>query len=229
MDQQEPTVVGDEHEATQQVLRRLRTDVPRDWVLTDRPPVPDLARLTRRRLGHADAGLRVADPGRDAATVAAWMARPHLAETWDQAWSAGQWARDWRERLAGTYSLPLILLYRGDEVGYLEVYRPARDEISRCYAARPHDLGFHIAVGKPELTGKGLFSPLLPILADALIEADPECHLVLVEPDARNLRAHRALRSAGWADDGEVQQRSDRRARLFHWSDRELVLEVHDA
>lgn len=220
---------GNGQEATRRVLARLRTDVPRDWVLADGPPVPDLVRFTRDRLGHADVELRVADPEGDAEMVAAWMARPHLVATWDQAWPARRWADDWRERLAGTYSVPLILLYRGIAAGYVEVYRPARDEIGRCYAARPHDLGFHIAIGEPAMTGRGVFSPLLPIMADALIDADPRCHLVVVEPDARNTGVHRALRSTGWVDDGEVQQRVDRRVRIFHRSDRRVALDLRDA
>lgn len=121
MGREEQTTGGNGQEAGRYVLARLRTDVPRDWVLAEGPPVPDPARFTRHRLGHADAELRVADPDRDAAMVATWMARPHLVATWDQAWSAWRWARDWRKQLAGTYSVPLILLYRGSETGYVEV------------------------------------------------------------------------------------------------------------
>lgn len=191
------------------VLHRLRTDVPREAVLADPPPVPDSLPAT------PDMGLRRAEPEADAERVETWMDRPHLRETWEQPWPAERWARTWRAMLSGTYSVPLILTYRGRDVGYVEVYRPLRDEIGAAYRSEPHDLGFHIAVGEPDLTGRGIFSPFLAALAGALLAADPECRTVLVEPGVDNAPMHRALRKSGWTDCGEVQQRADRRVRLF--------------
>lgn len=78
------------------------------------------------------------------------------------------------------------------------------------------------------MTGRGSVSPLLPIVPDALIAADPRYHLVIVEPDARNSRVHRALHSTGWGDDGEVQRRDDRRVRIFHRPDRRIAPDLHD-
>lgn len=100
-------------------------------------------------------------------------------------------------------------------MGYVEIYRPHRDEIGSSYLSQPHDLGAHIAIGKPELTGHGIFSSFLSKLAAALLEQDPQCQLVLGEPDYRNTRTHRALAKASFQDFGERQQRADRRVRLF--------------
>ncbi|MDN6814507.1 MAG: acetyltransferase, partial [Corynebacterium variabile] len=126
-----------------------------------------------------------------------------------------RWAEDWRAKLATTYSVPLILSLRGEDIGYMEIYRPHRDEIGAVYASEPHDLGLHIAVGDPELVGQGIVGPMLGALPPALLDADPECRVVVGEPDHRNGRVHAVLRREGWIDRGERQQRPDRRVRLF--------------
>ncbi|WP_312776168.1 GNAT family N-acetyltransferase [Corynebacterium variabile] len=194
------------------VLSRLRTDLPATSVLPSQPPVPVLTGE------FADFALRVASPSpdsADAALVAEWMSRPHLVETWEQPWGPERWAEDWRAKLATTYSVPLILSLRGEDIGYMEIYRPHRDEIGAVYASEPHDLGLHIAVGDPELVGQGIVGPMLGALPPALLDADPECRVVVGEPDHRNGRVHAVLRREGWIDRGERQQRPDRRVRLF--------------
>lgn len=193
-------------------LSRLRTDLPATSVLPSQPPVPVLTG------GFADFAFRVASPSpdsADAALVAEWMSRPHLVETWEQPWGPERWAEDWRAKLATTYSVPLILSLRGEDIGYMEIYRPHRDEIGAVYASEPHDLGLHIAVGDPELVGQGIVGPMLGALPPALLDADPECRVVVGEPDHRNGRVHAVLRREGWIDRGERQQRPDRRVRLF--------------
>lgn len=198
------------------LLPRMRTDLPQEWILGEPPPIPDLPRFTVPRLGHALLTLRCADQAADADMVAMWMCMPHLVETWGQAWQAERWRSHVRAQLVGTYSVPVIMLCAGTPVGYMEIYRAARDEVGRCYRSEPHDLGFHIAVREPGLTGQGLFSPLLPILADALMLADPLCEVVVVDPDVDNIYMHRALSRHGWLGGGEFQPRPDRRIRLFY-------------
>lgn len=151
----------------------------------------------------------------DPALVAEWMNRPHLLETWEEPWPAEHWRRIWRAQFATTYSVPVVVSYRGAPACYVEIYRPHRDEIAGCYRSHPHDLGFHIAVGDPSLTGHGIFSAFMDRLAEALLDADPCCEAVLIEPDHRNRRMHAAARKLGWCDCGERQQRADRRVRLF--------------
>jgi hypothetical protein len=113
--------------------------------------------------------------------------------------------------------VPVIVSYRGRDVGYMEIYRPHRDEIGKVYRSQPHDLGWHVAIGDASLTSNGIFGPFLRDLTTALMAADPECRLVIVEPDAGNERVHHGLRAFGAVDAGEWQQRADRRVRLFLW------------
>lgn len=171
------------------ILPRLRTNLGPDSVLDAPPPVPPEA---------AGMTLRVVDPsGGDPSLISGWMNRRHLAETWDQAWDADRWRRDAEARLAGTYSSPCIIGYRGRPIGYLEIYRPHRDEVGRLYPSEPHDLGIHIAVAEPEMMGLGLFPPFLHGLIDALFAADPACRTMVADPDHRNARVRGAIDKLG--------------------------------
>lgn len=194
------------------VLSRLRSDLPDSEILPDPPPVP-----VEYEQGSDGITLRRADPQRDAEAVSVWMNRPHLVQTWDQAWPAERWAADWRAKLSTTYAVPLIMSYEGEDVGYMEVYRPRRDEIGMAYRSEPHDLGFHVAVGEETLTGKGIFGPFVGDFASRLLQADPRCRLVMAEPDVSNDRVHRVMSRGGGVDAGQWQQRADRRVRLFFW------------
>lgn len=237
--QPEPPLTGSPQLHPEKILARLRNDIPTADFLPSPPPLPQIK--TPFSLRPADP--HPTSP--DADLVAEWMSRPHLRETWEQPWSAERWRQDWIAKTHTTYARPAILSYstphsphpratmgttRGDAsatpapphendtaipVGYVEIYRPHRDEIGTIYLSQPHDLGVHIAVGEPELTGRGIFSPFLNELASALLKQDPQCQLVLGEPDYRNTHTHRALAKACFQDFGERQQRADRRVRLF--------------
>lgn len=237
--QPESLLTGSSQPRPEEILARLRHDIPTADFLPSPPPLPQM---------NPPFSLRPADPdpeSSDADLVAEWMSRPHLRETWEQPWPAERWRQDWVAKTHTTYARAAILSYsiprsphiraakeatRGDAsaaptpsdendattpVGYVEIYRPHRDEIGSSYLSQPHDLGAHIAIGKPELTGHGIFSSFLSELAAALLEQDPQCQLVLGEPDYRNTRTHRALAKSGFQDFGERQQRADRRVRLF--------------
>ncbi|KQB83983.1 GNAT family N-acetyltransferase [Corynebacterium lowii] len=192
------------------VLHRLRTDVAPATVLPHPPRLPELPGRYQ---------VRVATP-EDAALISEWMNRPHLASTWEQPWKEERWRADIAARLSGTYSTPVILSvadHQPPKVGYLEVYYPARDDISYCFPSAPTDLGLHIAIGLEELTGRGFFQPFFEELPGALLRANPGSERIIAEPDHRNTRIHSMLRKTGWSDLGEYQHRPTRRVRIFEY------------
>ncbi|MGV9712552.1 GNAT family N-acetyltransferase [Gordonia sp. NPDC003424] len=187
-------------------IGREITDVPAEVAAAGPPVVPELTGRFR---------LRPADPdGTDPAMLVGWFSRPHLVATWEQEWSVQRWRDDIAHRLAGNYSRPLIVALDGVEMGYIELYRPARDEIARIYPADPYDMGLHIATADVELTGRGMMSDWMAELAQRIFDADERCRRVVLEPDARNSRIRRALTKRGWSDLGEFDVRPDRRIAL---------------
>ena len=187
-------------------IAREVVDVSEAVVAAGPPPVP--------RIG-GDFALRLVDPtGTDPEMLESWFARPHLVQTWEQEWDAERWRADAGYRLAGDYSRPIIFSHNGVDVGYLEIYRVSRDEIARIYDVHPHDLGLHVATADPDLLGRGLVSGLIRQLADALLDADPACPRIAVEPASTNAPMRRALVKRGWTDHGEFQVRPERRIAL---------------
>ncbi|MFI6171701.1 GNAT family N-acetyltransferase [Nocardia sp. NPDC051052] len=202
---------------TSYVLPRERTDISDDIRSAPAPVVPHFP---------APFQLRVADfDSADPETIAAWMSLPHLVETWEQPWPAGRRRADIRAQLAGTYSRPCILGFdfadidRPElghrEVGYVELYRAAKDEIGRLYDAHPSDMAFHIATADLNLIGRGVMSRWIGHLATGIWAAEPECRRLMVDPDYRNTPMRKALEKNGWQHLDEIDVRPDRRIALY--------------
>lgn len=202
---------------TPYVLARELTDLPAEVRTAPAPVIPEF---------DAPFALRLADlASGDPETVTEWMARPHLLETWEQAWTAERRRLDWTAQLAGTYSRPCLLSYDFAALGqpelgvldvsYVELYRPAKDEIARLYEADPHDVGFHIATADTRLLGRGIVSEWMNQLGRRVLETDPRCRRLMCEPDYRNTPMRKALEKNGWQNLGEFDIRPDRRIALY--------------
>ena len=169
------------------------------------PPVPQLA---------APFVLRLVDPDADAARIAEWMNRPPLVEAWESPWPVPRWDRDLRAQLAGDYSRPLIGILRGQDCGYIEIYRAAKDSIAPRYDAEPHDLGLHAAIADLNIVNRGIGPMMLPRITASLFELDPHCRRIMFDPDHRNTAARRLCEFAGCTFLGEHQM-SNRRMALY--------------
>ncbi|MCG5434305.1 acetyltransferase [Mycobacterium sp. MYCO198283] len=196
---------GTDDAAAAPVLPRELTDIPDRVRRVPRPPVPVLAEPF---------AIRVVDPDRDAALLAEWMNRPHLAATWEYDRPQWWWHRHVSAQLAGEYSLPLMASLRGAERGYVEVYRAAKDSIASCYDAEPHDLGVHAAVADPKIVNRGLGPLLLPKIVASLFDREPDCRRVMFDPDHRNIGARRLCEFVGCRFLGEHDM-ANRRMALY--------------
>ncbi|MFD0804331.1 GNAT family N-acetyltransferase, partial [Streptomonospora algeriensis] len=180
--------------------------VDADVLAAGPPPVPEAVPPYAARLARPH--------GADLETVHTWMNLPHVAAFYDQAWSRRRWAEELAAQRAGTFSRPFIVSRDGADLAYVELYRAARDVIARHYESEPHDVGFHIAIGEPGETGRGLGKQILDAFAAAVFAADPRCRRILMEPDADNSAACRAARKAGLTSLSEAE-RPPKRAALF--------------
>jgi RimJ/RimL family protein N-acetyltransferase len=158
--------------------------------------------------------IRVADPVADAAMISEWMNRPHLAEAWEYDWPEERWRGYLRAQLAGTYSRPLVCARHGEDLGYIEVYRAAKDSIAPRYDADPHDLGLHAAIADLRIVNRGFGPLLLPRLTKSLFELEPQCRRIMFDPDHRNSGARRLCEFAGCEFLGEHEM-ANRRMALY--------------
>lgn len=148
---------------------------------------------------HLDDGfdLRPAGEG-DAAAVSWWMGHEHIRPWWQQEWSVERWAQEIARLTRGEHTVPCIVAYRGEQIGYVELYRVRHDVLADYYDHDLSDWGMHVAIGPTELTGIGLGRRMIAAIAAALFVADPSCERVVAEPDVRNEPSVRAFAAAGF-------------------------------
>jgi lysine N-acyltransferase len=187
------------------VLPRELTSMPDDVGEVPPPPTPSLS---------DPYGIRLADPDFDADQVSEWMNRPHLAEAWEYDWPPSGWRRYLRAQLDGAYSRPFIGSLRGRELGYVELYRAAKDSIATRYAADPYDLGLHAAIADPKIVNRGFGPILLPRIVASVFEQEPRCRRIMFDPDHRNAGARRLCEWAGCTFLGEHDM-ANRRMALY--------------
>ena len=192
-------------EALQPILPRELFSISDDVRAVGPPPTPSLTEPY---------GIRLANPDFDADQVSEWMNRPHLAAAWEYDWPPSRWRRYLRAQLDGAYSRPFIGSLRGRDLGYVELYRAARDSIATRYAADPHDLGLHAAIADEKIVDRGFGPILLPRIVASVFEHEPRCRRIMFDPDHRNTGARRMCEWAGCTFLGEHDM-ANRRMALY--------------
>lgn len=192
-------------DAPQIVLPRELTDISDDVRRVGAPPIPEVAEPYALRLVDADG---------DAEMVSEWMNRPHLVQAWEYDWPPERWRRYLRAQLDGEYSRPLIGSFRGEDLGYVELYRAAKDSIAPRYDADPHDIGMHAAIADPRFVDRGFAPLLLPRIVASVFAIEPQCRRIMFDPDYRNKGARRVCEFAGAEFLGEHDM-ANRRMALY--------------
>ena len=187
------------------VLPRELTNIPDEVRRVGPPQIPQI---------EQPYGARLVDPDAHAELISEWMNLPHLAEAWESAWPPERWRRYLKAQLAGTFSRPFLTSRKGEDIGYIELYRAAKDSIATRYHAHPHDLGIHAAIADTKLVNRGIAPRMLPKLMKDLFELEPECRRIMFDPDHRNTGARRLVEYVGCTFLGEHQM-SNRKMALY--------------
>ncbi|WP_252342227.1 GNAT family N-acetyltransferase [Rhodococcus sp. 14-2483-1-2] len=194
------------------VLARELRDIGDDVRAVPAPPIPVVPEPYSIRVAQTDISSPSAP---DTEMVTEWMNRPHLAEAWEYDWPRERWHAHLQAQLDGSYSRPLIGSFKGKDIGYLEIYRAAKDQIAGVYPSDPHDIGMHAAIAELSVVNKGFGALLLPKIIASVFELDPKCRRIVFEPDYRNTVMRRLSEYAGGVFLGELDMRADRRIALF--------------
>ena len=187
------------------ILPRELTDIPDEVRRVGPPQTPIVA---------APYGVRLADPDTDAELISAWMNLPHLVEAWEYPWPPERWRLYLKAQRAGTFSRPYLTSRKGEDIGYVEVYRAAKDSIATRYHADPHDLGVHAAIADTKLVNRGIAPLMLPKLMADIFAQEPQCRRVMFDPDHRNTGARRLVEYVGCTFLGEHQM-ANRKMALY--------------
>jgi aminoglycoside 6'-N-acetyltransferase len=90
---------------------------------------------------------------------------------------------------------PLIVELDGKPIGYIQSYDPHLED-GHPYRDQPFGtLGIDVAIGIPDLVGRGHGSAIVRQFVDMLFEEG--CPRVVIDPDPANRRAIRACEKAG--------------------------------
>ena len=138
----------------------------------------------------------------------------HLAQAWEYDWQSWRWRRYLWAQLDGTYSGPFIGSLRGQDHGYVELYRVAKDSIATRYAADPHDVGLQAAIADPKIVNRGFGPILLPRIVASVFAQEARCRRIMFDPDHRNIGARRLCEYAGCTFLGEHDM-ANRRMALY--------------
>src|SRR3546814_5026364 len=119
---------------------------------------------------------------------------------------------DWSSDVCSSdlsFSRPFLTSRKGEDIGYVELYRAAKDSIATRYDADPHDLGMHAAIADTKLVNRGIAPLMLPRLMKDMFALEPECRRIMFDPDHRNIGARRLVEYVGCTFLGEHQMRSE--------------------
>lgn len=191
---------------TEPILPRELTELPDE--VRNVPPPPSSPQVPEPY------AFRLVDPDADSEMISEWMNRPHLVEAWEYPWPPEKWHRYLTAQLEGSYSRPFIGSLDGQDAGYVELYRAAKDSIAHRYEADPYDLGLHAAIADLSIMKTGVAQYLLPHFVASVLAEEPQCRRIMFDPDHRNKMARKFCERAGCVFLGEHDM-SNRRMALY--------------
>lgn len=142
--------------------------------------------------------LRRLDLEHDLDLVHSWMNDPEVARFWKMPWPRERIQSYLRRQDRSPHSVPCLGELDGIPMSYWELYRADLDPLARHYAARDHDVGFHMLLGPAQYRGHGLAATLMRTVSTWQLDADPHAGRIVTEPDVDNERVVRMLERAGF-------------------------------
>lgn len=125
--------------------------------------------------------------------LAGWLRQPHVAQWWGD---PERGIDEIREAMDDISVEPMIVELDGRPIAYVQTYDPHLED-AHPYRDQPFGtLGVDIAIGDPELVGKGHARAIIDALCMLLFaEGAPR---VVIDPHPDNTRAIRACEKAGF-------------------------------
>lgn len=153
------------------------------------------------------------DPDRDVGLLHAWVTEER-ARFWGMGGADRARVHEIYAHLDSLSTHHAYLVHRdGEPAALFQTYLPQADPIGDFYDAQPGDLGVHLLIGPAAGAGEAGFTAALLSAFVGFVLADPDCHRVVVEPDARNTRAVDRLLRAGFVL-GPQAELPDKRAQF---------------
>ncbi|MFF4233672.1 GNAT family N-acetyltransferase [Streptomyces sp. NPDC001820] len=153
------------------------------------------------------------DPAADLDLIHRWVTEER-ARFWGMLGHSREQVHETYEYLDSLTTHHAFLAQRdGEPVALFQTYEPAADPVGDCYEVRSGDFGLHLLIGPADgAMERGFTGGLLKVLI-AYALADPGHQRIVVEPDARNVKAIDRMVRAGFELGPEIDK-PEKRARL---------------
>ncbi|WP_246312127.1 GNAT family N-acetyltransferase [Pseudaquabacterium terrae] len=138
--------------------------------------------------GREAIGIRVLDPGVDAAHLHDWFNRDY-ARFWGMQHKSLEEVRTRLIKMLQRSDRELLMgvrLSTGERLFMLECYRPESDALGRYYAVQPADRGFHLIVAPPRHERVPDLTYFVMLALSGYLFRDPAVRRIVAEPDIRN-------------------------------------------
>lgn len=136
-----------------------------------------------------------------------WLSMPHVDAWWHEPLDADGVLAKYGPRIDGREPVHMLLIEHGGRpIGWMQWYR-WRDYAQHAgrLGAEPEAAGLDLAIGEPDLLGRGLGPRAIRELLGRIVFADPAITACVSDPEERNTRSVRAFEKAGFAAVGAVE------------------------
>jgi 8-oxo-dGTP pyrophosphatase MutT (NUDIX family)/RimJ/RimL family protein N-acetyltransferase len=142
----------------------------------------------------------------DLPALVAWQNAPHAARWFPERLDLAAAERKYAPRIAGDSPTRVhVVVADGRDAGFLQHYLVGDYPDYAAATGLPDAIGIDYAIGRPELTGRGLGPQLIwNYLRDVALPAHPTARQALASPDVANQTSIRALEKAGFQSAGPI-------------------------
>ena len=130
----------------------------------------------------------------------AWLQREHAARWWNEEMTPARVEETYVPRIEGREPVRMFVIVLGRrDAGFVQTYKVADYPESWPFDVGAGAAGMDLAIGEPELIGRGLGPQVIRAFVDEIVFADPIVAACVADPDVRNRRSVRAFEKAGFA------------------------------
>lgn len=143
--------------------------------------------------------FRTVEIERDLTIFHAWQNRSRVADLWELNKPIDELKAYLEKGLHDPHSIPMIVEFDEEPVGYFEMYWTPEDRLGPYYEYAPYDRGFHFLIGEEKFLGLANTDAVLRSVTHFLFVDDSRTNKILGEPRADNKRVLKYVESVpGW-------------------------------
>lgn len=139
------------------------------------------------------------------------LAEPHVLAWWHEPLDLQGMEAKYGPRIDGIEPTHVFVIeYDQRPAGWIQWYRWSDyQDHAQLLGAAPESAGIDLAIGEPELTGRGLGSSVIRQFVSAFVFVDQTIRTITTDPEENNLRSLNAFKRAGFTITRTVKLRNE--------------------